>query len=243
MKLIIVRHGDPDYVTDSLTEKGRREAEALAKRVKNWDMAGCYVSPLGRAKETCAICLKDLDIEATVFDWLQEFYFRILDPETGESRIAWDFMPRYFCPNDELHDRNIWPDSDVMRTGQLRQHFDAVTKEFDKFLSGLGYERMEGGVYRVREHNDGNYVFFCHFGLMSVLTGYLTGIAAPALWQGFFCAPTGITVIGTEEREPGYAAFRVQYFGDASHLADEGEPLSASGYFTNMFDDRKGVLS
>ena len=75
---------------------------------------------------------------------------------------------------------------------------------------------------------------------MSVLTGYLTGIAAPALWQGFFCAPTGITVIGTEEREPGYAAFRVQYFGDASHLADEGEPLSASGYFTDMFDDRKG---
>ena len=50
-------------------------------------------------------------------------------------------------------------------------------------------------------------------------------------------APTGITVIGTEERDPGKASFRVQVFGDARHLADEGEPLSASGYFTSMFDE------
>ena len=27
MKLIIIRHGDPDYSIDSLTEKGWREAE------------------------------------------------------------------------------------------------------------------------------------------------------------------------------------------------------------------------
>ena len=27
MRLLIIRHGDPDYVRDSLTEKGRREAE------------------------------------------------------------------------------------------------------------------------------------------------------------------------------------------------------------------------
>lgn len=29
MKLFIIRHGDPDYTIDSLTEKGRKEA-ALA---------------------------------------------------------------------------------------------------------------------------------------------------------------------------------------------------------------------
>ena len=30
MRIFIIRHGDPDYQTDSLTLRGRREAEALA---------------------------------------------------------------------------------------------------------------------------------------------------------------------------------------------------------------------
>ena len=31
MKIRFIRHGDPDYVNDTLTEKGRKEAELLAK--------------------------------------------------------------------------------------------------------------------------------------------------------------------------------------------------------------------
>ena len=33
MKLIFIRHGDPDYVRDGLTEKGRVEAKALADMI------------------------------------------------------------------------------------------------------------------------------------------------------------------------------------------------------------------
>ena len=32
MKLLIVRHGDPNYEIDSLTEKGWREAEYLSEK-------------------------------------------------------------------------------------------------------------------------------------------------------------------------------------------------------------------
>ncbi len=32
MKLLFIRHGDPDYTIDSLTEKGWKEAEFLLKR-------------------------------------------------------------------------------------------------------------------------------------------------------------------------------------------------------------------
>ena len=49
MKLLFIRHGDPDYETDSLTEKGRREASLLAKRIANTHIDECFVSPLGRA--------------------------------------------------------------------------------------------------------------------------------------------------------------------------------------------------
>lgn len=33
MKILIVRHADPDYSVDSLTKKGWREAEYLAERL------------------------------------------------------------------------------------------------------------------------------------------------------------------------------------------------------------------
>ena len=33
MRLMIVRHGDPDYSIDSLTPKGWKEAELLADRL------------------------------------------------------------------------------------------------------------------------------------------------------------------------------------------------------------------
>ena len=31
MKLLFIRHGDPDYTNDTLTKKGWREAECLAE--------------------------------------------------------------------------------------------------------------------------------------------------------------------------------------------------------------------
>ena len=33
MLLYIIRHGDPDYATDSLTERGKLQAEAVGKRM------------------------------------------------------------------------------------------------------------------------------------------------------------------------------------------------------------------
>ena len=33
MKILIIRHADPDYVKDSLTQKGWREAQYLSERL------------------------------------------------------------------------------------------------------------------------------------------------------------------------------------------------------------------
>ena len=58
MKLLIIRHGDPDYTIDSLTEKGWREAEYLSQRMASLDIKDFYVSPLGRARDTASLTLK-----------------------------------------------------------------------------------------------------------------------------------------------------------------------------------------
>lgn len=75
MRLLFIRHGDPDYAHDSLTEKGKREAQLLAKLAPSMDLGEVYVSTLGRAQETASYSLKatgKLGTEKTV-DWIQEF--------------------------------------------------------------------------------------------------------------------------------------------------------------------------
>ena len=57
MRLLFVRHGDPDYKNDCLNEIGVREARALAALGPQIGWGTCFVSPLGRAQETAAIAL------------------------------------------------------------------------------------------------------------------------------------------------------------------------------------------
>ena len=49
MRILMIRHGDPDYVNDTLTEKGWREAAILSERIAKMKVDEFYVSPLGRA--------------------------------------------------------------------------------------------------------------------------------------------------------------------------------------------------
>ena len=58
MRILLLRHGEPDYEKDSLTEKGKHEAELLSRRLEKYDIRDVYVSPLGRARETAEYTLK-----------------------------------------------------------------------------------------------------------------------------------------------------------------------------------------
>lgn len=73
MKLVIVRHADPDYSIDSLTPTGWKEAELLSNRLVRTPADAYYVSPLGRANDTASLTLKKLGRTAETCEWLREF--------------------------------------------------------------------------------------------------------------------------------------------------------------------------
>lgn len=77
MKIIIIRHAEPDYEHDSLTEKGMREATLLSTYLKDHypSIDHFYVSPLGRAKETFEIASANnyKETPLTFCPWLVEF--------------------------------------------------------------------------------------------------------------------------------------------------------------------------
>ena len=52
MLLFFLRHGDPIYSPDSLTPLGRRQAEALARRLARYGVNQIFASSSKRAMET-----------------------------------------------------------------------------------------------------------------------------------------------------------------------------------------------
>lgn len=237
MKLLLIRHGEPDYSVDSLTKKGFREAELLAKRLCNLKIDEFYVSPLGRAKDTAKPTLQKLNRQAVELDWLEEFPGRIYRPDRpDEKMIAWDWLPQDWTTQTQFYDRDRWSESDVFQEAGVREEYDHIIAEFDKFLAEHGYERC-GNYYKAVKANNDTVVFFCHFALGCVLISHLLNVSPMILWHGLCAAPTSVSTIVTEERREGIAVFRMNGYGDISHLYAEGEPPSFAARFCECFEN------
>ena len=62
MRIIFIRHGEPDYRNDCLTETGREQALLAAERIQGEGIEEIWSSPLGRAYETAEAASKLLGI-------------------------------------------------------------------------------------------------------------------------------------------------------------------------------------
>lgn len=240
MRLIIIRHGDPDYEKDSLTEKGWREAGLLADRISRLDVKAFYVSPLGRARDTASVTLNKMGRTAAECDWLREFPSQIHRPDVkGRKKIAWDWLPEDWTAESAYFLRDKWADTEIMREGKVKEAYAYVTENFDRLLAKHGYVR-EGEYYRAENANRDTIVIFCHFGLECVLLSRLMNVSPMILWHHTCAAPTAVTTVVTEERRKGRAIFRVTGFGDISHLyAGDEEPAFAARFCENFDSDER----
>lgn len=235
MKILIIRHAEPDYEKNTLTEKGFLEAAALGAYYHNLHFDEVYSSPLPRAKLTADAFLKyHSEHSLKIMDWLQEFVHKIKVSYSSEEELNWDFLPRYFYEEKDLFNEN-YLDHPWMKSSDIRTHYEMVVSSFDRILAQNGYIR-KGKRYDAVHSNEKTLIFFCHFGMMSVLLSHLLNIPYVVLCQQFECQPTGITTIVTEERERGIAQFRLLRYSDISHLLANGIVPSFHGRFCETFD-------
>lgn len=234
MKLLIVRHGDPDYEHDSLTETGRIEAQCLAERLAGHRITAFYQSPLGRAQATARPTLVKMGRDAQTLPWLREFHAPILHPDTGDTRVPWDWLPGYWTAEQAFYDKDAWADVPVMQQFGVGAEALRVYEGLDSLLADHGYVRS-GMVYRAERPNDAVLCFFCHFGVECVMLSHLIGCSPMVLWHGLCAAPASITVVSTEERREGIAAFRINAFGDTGHLLAAGREPSFSARFCEQY--------
>lgn len=250
MRLLFIRHGDPDYVHDTLTEKGHREAALLAERAEVLQLGKCFVSPLGRAQATAGYSMKKLGRTAKTLGWLQEFPARIdlnrapqllhafpnARKEDGKyaPHIVWDIMPSYWGEFSDCMDPARWRECEISRNSDTVEIYDYVTGEFDKLLAEHGYIR-DGRCYKIEKESTETLTFFCHFGITCVFLAHLWGISPFLLWHSLALAPTSVTEIVTEERQQGIACFRGLKIGDVSHLVLGSEPVSTAARFCEVY--------
>lgn len=237
MKILIIRHGDPDYEIDGLTEKGKREVELLTARLLKENVTAAYCSTMGRAKLTAEPLLRATGIPCEYHDWLREFSRELVQlPYLDYKKAPWDFLPAFVEGKPELYSPTEWRNVDFIRESKVPEAYDNICAEFDKVLARHGYRR--GGLfYDVTNENHDVIAFFCHFGLAAQLISHLMNCSPLSISQNTFLPPSSVTAFFSEERRQGIAHFRAQGIGDISHLYAGDEEPSFSGRFCECFHD------
>lgn len=231
MLFFLIRHGDPIYQPDSLTELGQRQAEALAPRLALYGLDRLYCSTSNRAKMTAAPTEKLLGKTCVELDWCNEKYaYRTLYVERPEGGARWCFQNtwcRKFFQSPEvaaLGER--WYEHPAFEGTTLGEGIERIRRETRAFLASLGFERDEKeNWYHITRKNEERVALFAHQGFGLAFLSCVLGIPYPVFATHFDIGHSGMTVIEFAD-EGGYAIPKILTMANDSHLYREGLPMA-----------------
>lgn len=232
MLLYIIRHGEPDYEHDCLTETGKKQAEALAARLAVNGLDRIYSSPLGRARMTAEPTAKRLGLPIQIEDWASE---AVAAEDFGvcNARGIWQWI---FAQNGANfnNERNgelysDWRKADCLFDLDAEHCYDKVSAASDEFIESLGYKR-EGHLYKIVKPNDERVALFCHEGFTMTWMPWLLQMPPYLWWSHFAYTHTGITVVRFENFDEGITVPRVLVWSEMSHIFADGKlPMKYQG--------------
>jgi len=229
MRILIIRHADPDYPNDTITAAGHLEAKALAQRLKKEGIDRIYSSPVNRAVHTMQYTAELLGIEPVIEPWTRELSLNPLMFE-GSKIAAWNIPGETVRATQPYPGHEIWRESTPYR--DYVQDYDKLIADSDDFLQRHGYVR-EDGRYRIVSPNRETIAVFCHHGFGVTWLAHLLEIPLPLVWSGFWLPPSSVTTILFEERSQEWAVPRCIGLGSISHLHEAGLQFSTVGLLAN----------
>ena len=233
MLLYIVRHGDPIYETDSLTERGKEQAEAVGKRIADSRIDRIFTSPMGRARMTAEPACRLLGLEYTVEAWAHEIEDERLTPYPDGVLKSISKLPNtVFRENGNV---DLPYDRALECTGVNQTQMDLARARICEggrdFLERLGY-REENGVYRILYPNEEKVALFCHSAMSRTWLSQLLHVPLHMMWSSFNFTHTGVTILHFKNYESGFTAPRCLCLSDMSHLYAAGLDLK----YTNKIE-------
>lgn len=206
MILYYIRHGDPIYDPDSLTELGKRQAEALAHRLAAHGIDRIFASSSGRAIDTARPTAELMKKEITILDWANEAY--IAADATAKNRdgeTKWlnaiPEMTAVFTSPEMRRLGSAWREHPIMRELRIAAGMDRIDREADAFIESLGYrhDRTKFTWEAVRP-NEERVAFFAHAGFGMAFLSSILDIPYPQFVTTYDLNHSGMTVIRFDEQ-------------------------------------------
>lgn len=229
MILFYIRHGDPVYNPDSLTPLGRRQAEAISKRLALYGINRIFASTSNRAIETAIPTSELVKKEIEPLDFCNENHvwseFTVQN-DNGEWRwIFHDNNMRCLFVSEEvkaLGDK--WYEHPEILKSSLKSGIDRVNREVDNWILTLGYKHIrEKGIYKAVSHNNDRIALFAHQAFGLAFLSSLLDIPYPYFCTHFDMGHTGMTVIEFDEIN-GIVIPKVLSLANDSHIYKDGLP-------------------
>lgn len=243
MRILIVRHGDPDYSNDSLTERGHAEAELLAKKLVNEPIHAIWCSTMGRAVQTCEPTAKALGLQPIYRDWLREVRYPIAFPGMDKPRwFCWP--PKIWTEYTDLTDGgSAWKENPILVESGMIDYLENVFHQLDGVISGYGYVRHGRYYDLLPNRKDTVLAFFCHQGLGTALISHITGLPLPLLWNVSMTPTTSVSTIIMDHYDPEepVAIPRILSMGDTGHLYAGGMNVNWRGLHHEIIPEMKGM--
>jgi probable phosphoglycerate mutase len=230
MLLYFIRHGDPDYANDSLTPRGARQAEAVAKRLAVYGLDEVYTSSLNRAVLTAKPTCELLGLTPQLCDWAREDYpWRELTVPRDGGGVTWPFFTakysRLFNSPEVIALGRHWADSPLFADTTFKQGYERTQKAADDFLLSLGYRHdCENGLYTPEKHNDKRVALFAHQGFGMIFLSCVLDVPYPLMCTHFDLSHSSMTVIEFSPNTEGYVIPKALQLSNDSHLYKEGLP-------------------
>ena len=220
MRILFVRHGNPNYQNDCLTPLGKAQAEALSRRLVNEGIEEIYASTCGRAMETARYTADKLGLEITSFDFMREIDWSSV---TGEPVIhngnPWLTVDEYLNRDKPLVDTE-WQNDEFFKKTKTSKSVEKLSKSLDSWLESLGYKR-EGNYYRVIASTEKTVAMFSHAGAFASSCSHLFNLPIPFVVRCIPCRQSSVIEIVLRGAEGELIS---PSFGDSyeiSHLNDE----------------------
>jgi len=228
MLLFLIRHGDPIYSPDSLTPLGKRQAEAVAKRLALYGIDRVYSSSSNRAIQTATPTCELMHKEPEILDWCNELYawqsFTAIDSQGKRRWLSECDTTKYIMVSKEMRELgDCWYEHPALDNEKCKKGFDFIRNECNAFFEKLGYVHdWENHVYRCIKPNDERIALFAHAGFGQVFLSIVLDIPYPQVCSHFSISHSCFTVI--ELKGDDIAIPKVLSFSNDSHLYHEGLP-------------------
>ena len=218
MKLLLVRHGHPNYEKDCLTELGHLQAKAAAERLKEEKIDVFFASTCGRAVETAQYAAAYYQKEITQLPFMREVTWGYDGVIQDPAAHPWDLVDRMILEGENLMDPD-WKSHPPFLGNLVSENADIVAAGLDKWLEGLGYTR-EGYYYRCAEDTDKMVALFSHGGSSNAVLAHLLNLPFPYLLNVIRPDFTSVTVVRFPDT-PGKLVMPVlELLNDTAHIAN-----------------------